>query len=41
MRPIDQDLLDASINGDLEKAKRAIEKGADVNAKNIHFIGLA
>jgi ankyrin repeat protein len=34
MRQIDWDLLDASKNGDLEKAKRAIEKGADVNADN-------
>ncbi len=33
MRPIDEDLFDASKIGDLEKAKRAIEEGADVNAK--------
>jgi ankyrin repeat protein len=30
---IDQDLLDACWNGDFEKVKRAIEEGADVNAK--------
>jgi hypothetical protein len=35
MRQIDKDLLDASKDGDLEKAKRAIfENGADINAKN-------
>jgi ankyrin repeat protein len=33
MRQIEKDLLNASYNGDLEKAKRAIENGADVNAK--------
>jgi ankyrin repeat protein len=34
MRQIDQDLFDASKIGDLEKAKRAIENGANVNVKN-------
>jgi ankyrin repeat protein len=34
MGQIDKDLLDASINGDLEKAIWAIEKGADVDAKH-------
>jgi hypothetical protein len=32
MRPIDEDLYDASKDGDLEKAKHAIEKGANVEA---------
>jgi hypothetical protein len=47
MRQIDKDLLDASKDGDLEKAKRAIfENGADVNANLMntdgrHFIMLA
>jgi ankyrin repeat protein len=31
---IDQYLYNTSYNGDLEKAKRAIENGADVNAKH-------
>ncbi len=34
MRQADQDLYDASKNGDLEEAKRAIEKRANVNAKD-------
>jgi hypothetical protein len=34
MRQVDQDLLDASRDGDLVKAKRAIEEGADVNVKD-------
>jgi ankyrin repeat protein len=34
MGQIDWDLLNASTNGDLEKAKWAIENGADVNAKD-------
>jgi hypothetical protein len=33
MREIDQNLLDASRDGDLEKAKRALENGANVNFK--------
>jgi ankyrin repeat protein len=34
MGQIDQDLYDASKNGDLEEAKQAIENGADVNVKD-------
>jgi TPR repeat protein len=34
MRQIDRDLYYASINGDLEKVKRAIENGADIDVKN-------
>jgi ankyrin repeat protein len=34
MRQVDQDLFDACEDGDLEKAKRLIEKGADINAKD-------
>jgi ankyrin repeat protein len=30
MRQVDQDLLNASTEGDLEKAQRAIEKGANI-----------
>jgi hypothetical protein len=46
MRQIDKDVLDASINGDLEKAERAIENGADIEAQTTlgdrhHFIGQA
>lgn len=46
MRQIDKDVLDASINGDLEKAERAIENGADIEAQTIGgstplFIGQA
>jgi hypothetical protein len=33
MREIDQNLFDASRDGDLEKAKRALENGANVNFK--------
>jgi ankyrin repeat protein len=39
LRPIDSDLLNASRDGDLEKAKRAIEEGADVNAKDDYDYG--
>jgi hypothetical protein len=34
MRQVDQDLLHASGEGDFERVKWAIEKGADVNANN-------
>jgi ankyrin repeat protein len=34
MGQIDKDLYNTSRVGDLEKAKHAIEKGADVNVKN-------
>jgi ankyrin repeat protein len=37
MGEIDEDLLDASMIGDLEKAKGAIEKGANVNAKDYEY----
>jgi ankyrin repeat protein len=33
MRQVDWDLSNASMIGDLEKVKRAIENGADVNVK--------
>jgi hypothetical protein len=34
MSQIDEDLFNASKTGSLKKAKRAIEMGADVNAKS-------
>jgi hypothetical protein len=36
MRQVDRDLFDASMIGDLNKAKRAIENGSDVNAKDLN-----
>jgi hypothetical protein len=38
MRQIDEDLFYASNDGDLEKAKHAIENGADVNTTG--FLGV-
>jgi ankyrin repeat protein len=34
MRKIDRDLVNASKDGDLNQAKRAIEEGANIHVKN-------
>lgn len=38
MRPIDKDLYYASIIGDIEQVKQAIENGANMNVKMVMII---